>query len=123
MENINTPTADLNEVRITGTAYDEISFKAGNCDSVFGSIASKKETGSMNFFKFVGFGEVARKVNDLQIKVGDRLLLTGSLEFKRYKASDGTMKGSYRIVVSKVEKLYEYGKRNVQHHANQAYQL
>ena len=106
MTNLNQEVVDFNEITITGKTCDEITYKAeGKCSSAFGSIASRKETGAMNFIKFAAFGDVADKINELKIIPEERIAIKGSLEFKRYKASDGSNKGTYRIVVSDIKRL------------------
>lgn len=106
MTNLNQEVVDFNEIRITGISYDEIHYKAeGKCSSAFGSLASRKETGAINFIKFAAFGEVADKINTLNIKPEERIALKGSLEFKRYKATDGSSKGTYRIVVYDIKRI------------------
>lgn len=97
---------DFNEIRITGTLYNEPSC----AQTVTGGTLSKFSVGvkrpdpskAIDFMNVIAWNEGANFVEE-HFHEHSRITVKGKLHLDKYKSQDGTDKKIYRIVANEIE--------------------
>lgn len=96
---------DLNEIRITGTIVNEPKYLKTATDGTLARLSvavhRPEPSKSIDFLNVIAWNEVAEFIQE-RFHEQSRISLVGTLQYQKYKGSDGTDKRAYRIVATNV---------------------
>lgn len=96
---------DLNQIRITGTITNEPKFLATQTNGLMArfSVAVHRPDPSkaIDFLTVIAWDDVAHFVQD-NFHEQSRISLVGTVQYQKYKGSDGVDRRSYRIVAQDI---------------------
>lgn len=103
---------DLNEVRITGTIFNEPKYVKTQTNGLLSrftvAVHRKDSSKSVDFLSVIAWDDVAEFIQE-HFADQSRISFVGTVQYQKYKAADGTDKRIYRIVAQNVVDPSEMG--------------